>query len=147
MKPLSLYEWIAGSMSDFTKPFQDNELLFNQAKAFWINLDSATVVIIAFFVIIGIGMCCYYYKPYNNAPGRRYEPSHWGAFGIATLIFTFLLTLGFEYFAVNPALNGAFMVELKVALGNALYAIVLYVIASVVWCNFLPTNAFRIFKF
>lgn len=134
-------------MSNFTKPFQDNEALFNQAKAFWRHLDGSMMVVIAIFVVLGIALAFTYYKPYNDKPGRHYTPIHWLLFLGITFVFTFALTFGFEYIAVKPVLKGAVMLELKTALGNAIYASVLYFVASVVWCNALPTNAYRLFKF
>lgn len=147
MKLLDLYEWIAGSMSSFTKPFQDNEALFNQAKAFWRHLEGSTMITIAIFVVLGIALAAIYYMPYNDKPGRHYRPTHWLVFMVVTFVLTLLVTWGFEYIAVKPVLNGALMLEFKVALGNALYATVLYFLTSVVWCNALPTNAYRLFKF
>ena len=147
MKPLDLYEWIAGSMSNFTRPFQENEALFNQAKSFWRHLDGFMMVVIAIFVVLGIALAAAYYKPYNEKPGRHYRPTHWLIFLAITFVLTFAVTWGFEYIAVKPVLKGAAMLEMKVALGNAIYASVLYFITSVVWCNALPTNAYRLFKF
>lgn len=146
LKLIEFYSWMAGSMSDFTKTFQENEALFNQAKGFWRHLDSSMIVVVAIFVVLGISLAAYYYKPYNNVPGRHYKPSCWLAFLGITFIATFALTLGFEFGAVKPVLNGAAMLEIKVALCNAIYAVFLYIITSVVWCNALPTNAYRLFK-
>ena len=111
MKPIELYEWIAGTMSNFTKPFQENEALFNQAKAFWRHLDSSLMI------------------------------------AIVTFVLTFVVTWGFEYFAVKPVLKGAAMLELKIAFGNAIYASIIYLLTSVAWCNWFPTNAYRLLKF
>ena len=147
MKLLDLYKWIAGSMSDFTKPFQENEALFNQAKTFWRHLEGSTMIAIIIFIVLGIMLAALYYKPYNEQAGRHYKPSHWAIFLVITFVLTLLSTWGFEYLAVKPVLKGAAMLELKVAFGNAIYATILYFIASVVWCNALPTNACRIFKF
>ncbi len=147
MKAIEIYGWIAGSMSDFTKPFQENEALFNQAKAFWRHLDSTMIIVFGIFVGLGIGLAIYYYTKYNNVPGRHYKPKHWFIFLVITIIATFALTWAFEYIAVKPVLNGAAILEMKIALGNAIYATVVYFITSVVWCNALPTNAYRIFKF
>lgn len=146
MKGLDLYKWIAGSMNDFARPFQENEALYNQAKSFWRHLESSSMVIIGIFLVLGISLSIMYYLPYNEKPGRHYHPIHWGYFLIGTFVMTLLVTLGFEYIAVEPKLSGAFMVESKIALGNAMYAAFLYILTSVVWCNVGPTNAYRIFK-
>ena len=39
MKLLKLYQWIAGKMTDFICQFQNNDSLYQQAKAFWNNLE------------------------------------------------------------------------------------------------------------
>ena len=146
MKAIEFYGWIAGSMSDFTKPFQENEALFNQAKAFWRHLDSPMIMVVVIFVVLGIALAAYYYKPYNDVPGRHYKPKHWFMFLGITFIATFVLTFVVEYIAVKPVLSGAAILEMKIALGNAIYAAGVYFITSVVWCNALPTNAYRLFK-
>lgn len=146
MKGLDLYKWIAGSMNDFAKPFRENEALYNQARSFWRHLESASAIIIAIFVVLGIAFAVWYYTAYNNKPGRHYHPKHWLIFLACVFGATFLLTWGFEFIAVKPTLDGATMVQLKIALGNAIYASGLYFFMSLIWCNFLPTNACRIFK-
>lgn len=151
MKTLDLYKWIAGSMTDFTRPFQreddEDNLLFNQAKAFWNKLENSGWVIILLLLVLGISSALVYYGPYNDYPGRRYKPIHWIWFLIGTFLVTFLLTLGAEYIMVAPKLDGAKMLEVKIALGNALYALILFVLTSFILCNTgFKTNAYRLFK-
>ena len=147
MKLIKLYSWIAGSMTDFLKPFKENDALYNQARAFWGKLESNSMMIVIICLFFGIALAVYYYKPYNEKPGRHYTLKHWGLFLFVTFILVFAVTLGFEYLAVAPKINGAFGLEAKIALGNAIYASIVYLITSVVWCNALPTNAYRFFKF
>ena len=147
MKLLKLYSWIAGSLSDFTKPFQENEALYKQARAFWGKLENNSMIIFLICLVLGISIAIFYYKPYNEKPGRHYTLGHWLWFLLSAFIVTFLVTFGFEYFAVPPKINGAAALEAKIALGNAIYAVIAYFITSVIWCNIGPTNACRIFKF
>ena len=147
MKLLKLYSWIAGTLSDFTKPFQENEALYKQARAFWGKLENNSMLIFLICIVLGISIAAYYYRPYNNKPGRHYTLGHWAVFLFVTFLFTFLVTLGAEYLMVEPKIQGALTLEAKIALGNAIYASFLYFITSVVWCNAFPTNASRIFKF
>lgn len=147
MKLLSLYKWIAGSMTDFVNQFKNNEALYNQARAYWNKLESSSSIILIIFLVLGVSMAVCYYQPYNNCPGRHYTPKHWLIFLAITFVLTFFVTWGFEYFAVPPKLDGSTMLQLKIALGNAIYASILYFIVSVVWCMALPTNAYRLFKF
>ena len=49
---------------------------------------------------------------------------------------------------VPPKIDGSFVLELKIALANAIYSIIVYVLISWIWCQFnLPTNAYRYLKF
>lgn len=146
MKLLSLYKPFAGTMSDFTKNFEKNDALFNQAKAFWRQLDDFTIFIFVTLLAIGIGGAAYYYSVFNNLPGRHYKPKYWGIFLLMTFIATLVVTIFFEYLVVHPSLSGAFWLECRIAFGNAIYASLLYVIVSILWCNSFPTNAYRIFK-
>lgn len=147
MKLLKLYSWIAGSLSDFTKPFQENEALYKQARAFWGKLENNSMIIFLICIVLGISIAAFYYKPYNDKPGRHYTLSHWFGFLFVLFILTFLVTFLFEYFAVPPKISGATALEAKIALGNAIYAVIVYFFTSVAWCNIGPTNACRIFKF
>lgn len=134
-------------MADFAKPFSENRALYDQAKGFWNKLENSSLIIVLIFLVLGIAWAAYYYTSYNNNPGRHYTPKHWILMLLVTVVVTFLVTLGFEYFAVEPKINGAFLLEVKIAIGNAFYATLAYLLTSIVWCNTLPTNAYRMFKF
>lgn len=147
MKLLKLYSWITGSMADFTKPFQGNEALYKQARSFWMKLENNSMMILLICIVLGISFAAFYYKPYNNKPGRHYTLGHWALFLIVSFVVTFAVTLGVEYLLVKPTIAGTLVLEAKIALGNAIYALGFYFITSVVWCNVGSTNACRIFKF
>ena len=147
MKLLDFYKWIAGSMIDFVNQFRNNQTLYNQARAYWNKLEGSSTIILIIFLVLGILLAVCYYQPYNNRPGRHYTPKHWLIFLAITFVLTFFVTWGFEYFAIPPKLDGTTMLQLKIALGNAIYASFLYLIVSVIWCFLLPTNAYRLFKF
>ena len=135
-------------MADFTKPFQNNETLYSQARAFWNKLEASSILIVALFILLGIAMACVYYKPFNDKPGRHYKPKYWVYFLLATFVLTLLVTLGCEYAIAQPKLDGAFVLELKTAFANAIYSSVVYLFVSWIWCQFnLPTNAYRLIKF
>lgn len=147
MKLLSLYKWIAGSQNDFTRHFQDNERLFNQARSFWNNLDGSMWIVIVGMLVLGIIIAAYYFTSYNNIPGRHYKPLKWVYFLIVTFVVTLIASYGIQYMICRPKLDGASTLEFMVAIGNSIYACIIYFITSVIWCNILPTNAYRIFKF
>lgn len=144
MKLLKLYSWIAGTMADFTKPFSGNKALYNQARSFWNDLDNVSAIIVIIFIVLGMTLATYYYTQYNDKPGRRYTPKRWTLMLLVTAGVAFFVTLGFEYFAVKPKLNGAFWLELKIAAVNSLYAAGIYFVTSFVWCNCFRTNAYRL---
>lgn len=147
MKLLKLYSWITGTMADFAKPFSENKALYNQAKGFWNKLENNSLLIVLIFLVLGFAWAAYYYTSYNNSPGRHYTPKHWILLLLTTIVVTFLVTLGFEFLAVEPKINGAFLLEVKIAIANALYAAFIYLLTSIVWCNTLSTNAYKMFKF
>jgi hypothetical protein len=147
MKNLDFYKWIAGSANDFTKRFSENEVLYNRARGFWHQLEGDGLIIIALFVVLGILFAWCYYGPYNEKPGRHFKPKNWLVFMLITFVASFVATLVFEYIVAAPKLDGALMLEVKIALGNAVYATLVYLLTSVVWCNWLPTNAYRLLKF
>jgi membrane-associated HD superfamily phosphohydrolase len=143
MKLLELYRPFAGTKTEFIKAFRDNDTLYNQAINFWNSLESVAGIILLIGLIIGIALTVYYYTTYNNHPGRHYKPRHWFLWMGISLLSVFLLTWGFEILAVKPKLDGASVLEAKIALGNAVYAVLYYLLVSWVWCMALPTNAYR----
>lgn len=148
MKLLKLYSWIAGNMADFTKPYTENKALYSQARAFWNKLENSSMLIVLIFLVLGIAMAAYYYTSYNNRPGRHYTPKYWLIMLVVTFVLTFIVTFGFEYLTLKTTINGATMLEVKIAIGNAIYAAGIYVLTSIVWCNLpLTTNAYKLFKF
>lgn len=144
MKALDLYKWIAGSSNDFTRQFQNNEALYNQARSFWKTLENSSSIIICIFILIGIFMAYWYYKPFNNKPHRHYKPKFWLMFMFSSAVSSLIVTLLATYLMAEPRLNGAFLLEFKIAVGNLIYTAVVYFIISVIWCNFGSTNACRI---
>lgn len=148
MKLLPLYKWIAGSTADFTSQFKNNETLFNQARSYWNKMEASSIILVCMFFILGVGMACYYYGPYNNHPGRHYKPNHWLGFLGGTFLLTFVLTMLFLQIAVSSNLDGVILLHLKMAFANALYSSALYLLVSWIWCQCnIPTNACRFFKF
>ena len=146
MKLFTLYKWIAGSQNDFTRQFQDNEQLYNQARLFWNNIGGSLWIVLGCALILGIGIAAYYYTIYNNVPGRHYKPLKWLIFLLITFIVTIVISVVIESLLCDPKLKGAWNLELMISVGNSLYACLIYIFTSVIWCNVGPTNAYRIFK-
>ena len=145
---LSFYKFIAGTMTDFLSQYKNNVALYNQARAYWSKMESFSAIILLIFIFFGIVMAFWYYQPYNNRAGRHYKPTNWLYFLLGTFVLSFLVTWGFEYLAVPPKLDGTTILQIKIAMGNAICASFLYILISWVWCQFnFPTNACRFLKF
>lgn len=146
MKLKYLYYWIIGKKAAFVNSFGDNEQLRAQAQAFWKHLESGTWFYLIAFIVIAALFAYLYYKPYNNLPGRHFRPRHWVIFGVISLIVTFLVTLLLAYLMATPKLPGAFVIELKIAFANMIYAAGVYLLCSLAFCLSGKTNAYIPFK-
>jgi uncharacterized membrane protein YraQ (UPF0718 family) len=130
----------------FTQQFT-NEQLQAQAAKVWQQLDEWSLVLLVAGILIGVMTAVYYYTTFNNKPGRHYKLIYWliGLFlaSLLGLIFTAI----FEYFLIKTNLkSGIYLLYGKCALNNAFYCALSYLVTSIVWCNYLPTNANRLFK-
>lgn len=134
------------SKGKFLNQFANNDNLKAQADQVWRHLEGLTPILLGVMVLFGIGVAAYYYKPYNELPGRHYRVSHWLIAGVISFVLTFVATLCFEYFGIKTNLRtGLTSLYWLTALNNAVYCIIVYFITSVVWCNCFPTNAYKLF--
>lgn len=148
MKISRIYTWLAGSQNDFIRQFQDNEELSKLAQSFWSRLEGNLGILLIIAIVIGAITAGLYYMWFNNKPGRHYHPWRWWIpFSVVAFVIVFVLSWLIEFVACGASLRGAIGVQVKVAIVNAIYAGLVYVIVSVIWCNGLPTNAYRLFKF
>lgn len=142
MKLLNFYQPAIQKERAFVNSFDSN--VQNIAKNFWHDLNGIALLFIATALVVGIVTCWYYYGPYNNQPGRHYKPSYWGWFMLICFLFALIATLVIEHL-IKTTLNGAGMTMFWIALQNATYSIIFYVLMSIIWCKCLPTKAYRIF--
>lgn len=147
MKLFDIYNWAIGSKASFLNSFQNEEELYAQAQQFWNGLESNAFIFAGIFLVMGAVWAWTYYGRYNNKPGRHYHPKHWVLLLALCAVLTFCLTLGAAYLYEAPKLNGAWPLEIKLSLANTLYALIIYILGSVIYCNYLPTNAYRLFRF
>ena len=143
---IKLYTWFAGSFNDFAKTFRENENLFAQARSFWKQLDQSSLLFFILGLAVALIVVISYYTWFNNQAGRHYKPKYWWLGMLLAAVAVFSFTLGLEVLVAYPRLDGAFVVELKIALCNVLYGLGLYIVISFIWCNFFPTNAYRYLK-
>ena len=147
MKLLKIYSWFAGTKNDFINSFRDNDVLYKQATTFWNELDNDSIIFIIAMLVIGIVLTYYYSGPFHNQPGRKYTPQWWCSKLAITAGMTIFVTLLLEYITAKPIIQGAWSVEVKIALCNAIYASVVYFLASVIVCKSnIKTNAYKLFK-
>lgn len=145
MSPDKVFFILVQSKAKFLNQFT-NDNLKSQADAVWRQLEGVTHWLVILMVVLGIGLAAYYYKPYNEQPGRHYRVSHWFGFGLIAIALTFAGTLCMEYLLIKTNLrDNISSLYMMVALNNAIYCAIVYGITSVVWCNFFPTNAYRFF--
>lgn len=144
MKLLNLYQPAIPGERAYVNSFNEN--LQGLAKHFWHDLNGIAPIFMVTAVVVGIGVCAYYYGPYNNQPGRHYKPSHWGWFMLICFLLALLATLVIEHVMIKTTLNGAGMTMFWIALQNAIYSTILfYLPMSFVWSKWLPTKAYRLF--
>ncbi len=147
MKNLFLYKWLVGTQSEFTKPFQDNENLFNQAKAFWHQLEGIAWLELSVGVVIGILGALLYFGPFNDLPGRHYKVRFWVEGMVISAAVSLIVSLTIAYFLAQPNISGAFKLESHIAFGNLIYAALSYFIVSLICWNYGSTNAYRLITF
>lgn len=144
----TFYGWMGVSSTSLADANKNNGMR-DAALTAWSHLSQYVLVLFLLMIVFSIGMAIYYYTEYNNQPKRHYTPQQWLYVGIASLVIVFLLTLVFVFAMQKPGnIEGLFMLELKLAFANTLYAAAFYFGTSVFWCNIpqLPTNAYRYFK-
>lgn len=136
------------SKGEFLNQFAYNDNLKSQADAVWRQLDGLTPWLLLGMAALSIGFATYYYGAYNNQPGRHYKPMYWAIFGGNSIAVTLAFTFIAEWFVIKTNLHtGIWSYYIYAALYNAIYCALVYFITSVVWCNWVPTNAYRYFKF
>lgn len=144
MKLLNFYQPAIPSERAFLNSFQSD--LQDIAKHFWHDLNGVAPFFIVTALVVGLVTCWYYYGPYNNQPGRHYKPSYWGWFMLICFLGALIATLVIEHVMVKTTFNGAGMTMFWIALQNAVYStLIVYLPMSFVWCEALPTKAYRIF--
>lgn len=144
---MNLLDLFGVSLSDICKPYADNVALYNQARAFYQQLESFSSFFLVLSVVLSIVVAWLYFGPYNNRPGRHYRLMCWIVSLLLTAILTFGVTFGIECLAVTTNIRGAWLYEIQIAAISCCYAIVFYLLATFVIHNWLPTNACRFFKF
>lgn len=142
----TFYGWAVSSTS-LADANKENGMR-DAALAAWSHLSQYTLVFLGIMLLFSIGMAIYYYTEYNNQPNRHYTPQQWALVGLASIIIVFVTTLVFAYVMQKTGnIEGLFMLELKLAMCNTLYAAGFYLVTSFVWCNSpFKTNAYRFLK-
>ena len=118
------------------------------ALSAWSDLSAVAPIFIIIMVAGGLGLAAYYYTAYNNQPGRHYTPKHWAIFYAINIIGVLILTWLVAWLAQKDyGINGLGDIRGRLVACNTLYAIGLYLIVSLIWCNTsLKTNAYRLLK-
>lgn len=143
-----IWPFISSKVS-FLKPYEGEgmETMYQQALGFWNKLDSVSPVFVIIFILFGILLAYLYYGPYNEQAHRHYLVKHWAKFLIVCAVISLIATFSVAYVAAPPRMNGTLSMEILLAIDNAVYAAGVFLATSFVWCNWLPTNAYRLLKF
>lgn len=145
------YDWLLPNEQAFVNSFRDNDAKQRAARAFVESLPNCEWLLFGICFIVAFLACFLYYTWYNNIVkpfGYHYKMRHWLAWLFIALVITALLAT-FVCFLVlkNVGLVGTGDFIWGLCMGNVLYGLGIYILFSIVWCNFLQTNAYRWFKF
>lgn len=147
MELSTFYGWIGVTSTALSDANEGNK---DAAGTAWTNLSNFTILFVLIMLAASIGMAAYYYTGYNNQPNRHYQPKYWLGMWGASVVIVLALTFVLAFAVAKPySLEGLWSLEINLALCNAIYAALFYLVISVLWCNCdkLPTNAYRYLKF
>ena len=142
MKLISVYKPFVGTESKFIESVLPGSQ--DIAEKFWASLNSSSLFFILFLVVMSVCLCIYYFTVYNEQPGRHYRRTHWIGFYLGTVVFIFIGTAGLGYILTKPTVKGFGLLIWEIAVGNAVYSVIIFGVLSVIWWLFLPTNAYRL---
>lgn len=136
---------ILESKGEFLKRFSEN--LRNQAEALWRDFSGLELLFVAVAVLLGIILAWFYYKPFNEQPGRHYKRKYWAMFLLISFVACFAITLLMECTLIKTHLrSGYWSMYMLSSLNNAVYCALIFFIASCFFCNVGKTNAYPMFK-
>ena len=142
INPLNIFT----SKVKFIEQFATNDETRNQAMQFWKHLDSACPILLTVALIIGCVGAWYYYKPFNNQPGRHYKLCYWFYFLIGACVVSLMASYGLELLLAPTRLRGVTQTYLTMALAYAVVTFMAFLIVSVCFCKIpsLKTNAYKL---
>lgn len=148
MRIYDLYGWGLPKATEYFGRYRDNEQLYNMARSLWAGLDSAAIYFIAFFIVTGVLIACFYYFGYNRLPGRKYKIRHWLVWFFLTAVVTSILTFFVGKIIVSSNLQEKVGFLVRISMINGAYSLVTYFLTSFIVCNtpVPPTNAYRFLK-
>lgn len=143
------YHWFLPNEQAFINTFGDNEARQNAARSFVRSLSNCDSLLFWSCLGVTIITCVLYYTWYNNTVkpfGYHYRKSHWATWLGIALLLTFVVAFCCMSTLKNVNLDGTASFIWGFYFGNAIYCFVCFIIVSMIWCNYLPTNAYRWFK-
>lgn len=148
---IPFYDWILPNKMKYCLSFGDNQAKQKAAEEFVRSLSDKEIFALIICIVIALIGSASYYWWYNEIKwpfGYHYRKRHWFGWLVITCLMAALFTLGIcILFLSNMNLEGTGAFVLRLCVANVAYAIVIYGLISVLWCNVLPTNAYRWFKF
>lgn len=148
MLTLSIYKPFMPKESAFLDGLDINEQEYGEEF-----LDSlASCEMFSLYVIFGVALftCISYYTWYNNIVkpwGYHYRKRHWFVWMIISMVLMSVGTYIIENRClVNIDLPGTSEFIFMLYVVNLLFIVLVYFFLSMIWCNCLPTNAYRWFN-
>lgn len=143
MRFIKAYKPFVDTKSQFMDKF-DSEETKELAEQCYNSIDAGSFYIFIFMVVITIVLCVFYFTLYNNLPGRHYRRWHWAVFYIISVLTSFFGSSLIGWIIAKPAVSGYMSLVWDISLGNLVYSFLGFIVLSVVWWLFLPTNAYRL---
>lgn len=145
-----LYDWFRPNSGELMRQFVDSDSRSNLARAFLKSIDGCETMLTIAFFFFTLLFCISYYTWYNQIVkpfGFHYRRRHWCAFMLISEILigvsSFIIC---KLSLINLGLPGTSEYVTNYIIGNLCWGIILFFLISWIWCTWLPTNAYRWFK-
>lgn len=126
--------------------YANDESAMNAASKFWNSISSWSWVLLLAMLVVAIIVCWIYFFPFNNRSGKHYKPIYRYYSWLISFVAAFVVTMVLSYFmAKNPSFG--FGLICKISFINAIYAIVISLIVSLILDQTGRSNAYPLFLF
>lgn len=140
--------WI--NQKEFLRNFSEDETRLQQARRFWKSLEETDLEVwIAIIGLTGI-VCVSYYTWFNKIfrPfGYHYRRRYWVGALLVCWILLFACIFYIDQSVLYVGLSGSNDILWTRRVSAIGWSTCIYILLSIIWCLWLPTNAYRWVKF